>query len=235
MRNMRFGFPSQVTAVPGGGAIVPDYEHHSLKQLSVNGELQRTLCERSPLQISAMASVEVLHTGLHTPSSLALLEDGKTAWAIEADSQRLCKVDLLTDERLEEVTHQRFVDAIIPDDNSENSLDMDDDDHPINATFLTDLAMDGEGGLIVLTAKRVFVLEASTGEHKRDVFGAGYLVDAIALTVHDGLIYVADEGGFCVEVFQMVRISVASVYRVLTSDVVSSDLAASRSATVGST
>jgi hypothetical protein len=69
-----FEYAVHVTALPGGGAIVPDYGHFRLEAFSRDGDAQAIYCER-----------------FDTPGAIALLGDG-TAWVLARDGNALCRV-----------------------------------------------------------------------------------------------------------------------------------------------
>ena len=69
-----FQYAKQVSALPGGGAIVPDYGHFRLEAFSPDGDSQGIYCEN-----------------FETPGAIALLGDG-TAWMLARDRARVCRV-----------------------------------------------------------------------------------------------------------------------------------------------
>ena len=69
-----FQYAKQVSALPGGGAIVPDYGHFRLEAFSPDGDSQGIYCEN-----------------FETPGAMALLGDG-TAWMLARDRARVCRV-----------------------------------------------------------------------------------------------------------------------------------------------
>jgi sugar lactone lactonase YvrE len=167
------GYPTQVTPRPEGGVLVPDYEHRCLQQFSTQGQHEAALCEGV----------------IPTPSALALMGDG-TAWVIASDEDVLVRVHLTTDATLIELS-------------SEGLRDW--------CSFVNDLALAGDALLVLSNGfpggTCIAVLSAETGE-MRFSFGEFGSDDAQlraprSLTVHDGLVYVADTSNHRIQVYQL--------------------------------
>jgi hypothetical protein len=168
-----FGFPRHATPRPAGGVLVPDYENGVLQQFSSQGQHEADLCERA----------------IHTPSALALMGDG-TAWVIASDEDMLVRVNLTTGVRRIKLGGEG-AGGLPPS--------------------LNDLALAGDALLVLSEGQPgrpcVAVLSAETGD-MRFSFGEFGSDDAQlraprSLTVHDGLVYVADLCNHRIQVYQL--------------------------------
>ena len=170
-----FAFPEHMTPRPEGGVLVPDYERHSLRQFSTQGQQEAVLCE------DAVAN----------PCALALMGDG-TAWVVGYDGQELVRVHLTTGATLIE---QRC------------------EDLPCGDWYLypTDLALAGDALLVLSQGEPghtcIAVLSAETGDF-RFSFGEfgdedAQLLQPKSLTVHGGLVYVANTYNHRIQVYHL--------------------------------
>jgi len=167
-------WPEHVTPRPEGGVLVPDYGNDCIQQFSTQGQHEAVLCEDV----------------VPAPNALALMGDG-TAWVASLDHQELVRVKLTTGSILVDVNvHKGF-----------------DDWDPAPR----DLALAGDA-LLVLSAgwtehTCIAVLSAETGDFRFSFgeFGsdAAELRDPRSLTVHDGLVYVADKSNHRIQVYQL--------------------------------
>ena len=169
-----FSFPEHVTPRREGGVLVPDYGNCCLQQFSTQGQHEAALCEDV----------------VPNPCALALMGDG-TAWVVNSDEQDLVRVDL--------TTGQVLIELNCPDEFEKWDPDP------------SDLALAGDA-LLVLSAGHngrtcIAVLSAETGE-MRFSFGefgsdAAQLRAPKSLTVHGGLVYVADYCNHRIQVYQL--------------------------------
>ena len=168
------GFPEHVTPRREGGVLVPDYANGCLQHFSTQGQHEAALCEGV----------------VPTPCALALMGDG-TAWVVNSDDQDLVRVNL--------TTGQVLIELNCPDEFEKWDPDP------------SDLALAGDA-LLVLSAGHngrtcIAVLSAETGE-MRFSFGefgsdAAQLRAPKSLTVHSGLVYVADYCNHRIQVYQL--------------------------------
>ena len=170
-----FGFPEHMTPRPEGGVLIPDYEHHSLRQFSTQGQQEAVLCEDD----------------VANPCALALMGDG-TAWVVGYDGQELVRVHLSTGATLIEQSCETLPCG---------------DWH----IYPTDLALAGDALLVLSDGDSgrtcIAVLSAETGDF-RFSFGEfgdedAQLLQPKSLTVHGGLVYVADTYNHRIQVYQL--------------------------------
>ena len=167
------GYPKHATPRPEGGVLVPDYQHHRLKQFSTQGQHEASLCEGV----------------IDTPCALALIGDG-TAWVIASDDDELVRVNLTTGACLIELRSERMGDW---------------------CSFANDLALAGDALLVLSSGfpgqNCIAVLSAETGDFRFEFgeFGSddAQLRAPKSLTVHDGLVYVADTSNHRIQVYQL--------------------------------
>jgi hypothetical protein len=164
-----------MTPRPEGGVLVPDYGNVCLKQFSTQGQQDAVLCDDV----------------VNTPCALALMGDG-TAWVVDYDDENLVRVHLPTGATLIEQSCETL---------------------PCGDWHLypTDLALAGDA-LLVLSQGRpghtcIAVLSAETGDF-RFSFGEfgdedAQLLQPKSLTVHGGLVYVADTYNHRIQVYKL--------------------------------
>ena len=192
------GFPRNVVARPGGGALVPDYNNFCLKFLTPSGDVERVLDGDPDRDLS-----DDRHP-LYTPSAACII-DTSTAWIVESDKRNLTKVNL--DSGAKNFTAHDFEDlpnwAAGPGEG--RPFPGDQNINPI------DLAMAGDR-LLVLMAVRdddtytmgLLVLQARTGAYIHYIGLDGietggyrmncFLVDS-SLAADGDLVYISDPIG----------------------------------------
>ena len=180
---LQLGYPSHVVAWRGGGVLVPDFGNCCLKRVTLQ---------------DAHAQVEVLclenrdgGTGLNTPCSVALLDDG-TAWVQSQTMSYLIKVRLSDGENL--ITMWEY------DDEMRSWFDT-------PAPYLIDLARAGDSILLLshYQTSRIPVIDARTGALQRILvlrgIGPEGLRGASSIAVDGDFAYVADTHNQRVVVF----------------------------------
>ena len=170
-----FNWPEHVTPWPEGGVLVPDTRNIRLEQFSTQGQQEAVLCEDV----------------IPSPSALALMGDG-TTWLASEEQHALVRVNLATGSRLVDIN------LII---NGFGDWDPDP----------RDLALAGDALLVLSSGTPgdtcIAVLSAETGDFRFSFgeFGSGaaQLRAPKSLTVHGGLVYVADTCNHRIQVYQL--------------------------------
>ena len=195
-----FQYAKQVSALPGGGAIVPDYGHFRLEAFSPDGDSQGIYCEN-----------------FETPGAIALLGDG-TAWMLARDRARVCRVRWQDEIGAEPAQFRwphlnqggdfgdpyrrtlQHVDfgALFASEELSGYL------HPF------DLAVSGDRLLVLcsgFTCARICVFDSQTGAflyhigRGRSAGEADALSNPKALTAHQDLCFVADTYNHVIKIF----------------------------------
>ena len=167
------GYPKHATPRPEGGVLVPDYQHHRLKQFSTQGQHEASLCEGV----------------IDTPCALALIGDG-TAWVIASDDDELVRVNLTTGACLIELRSERMGDWC----SFANDLALAGD-----ALLVLSSGFPGQNCIAVLSAE-TGDFRFEFGEFGSD---DAQLRAPESLTVHGDLVYVADFCNHRIQVYQL--------------------------------
>ena len=191
-----FEYAVHVTALPGGGAIVPDYGHFQLEAFSRDGDAQAIYCER-----------------FDTPGAIALLGDG-TAWVLARDGNAVCRV-----------RWQDEIGSEPPSERWPNEAHHEEDEHfgdpygrillrvdiralgwSMNCSLLPyDLAVSGDRLILLCQGggswgiARICVFDSQTGAFLYHIVAE--LKGPMSLAVHQDLCFIADTYNHVIKIF----------------------------------
>ena len=189
-----------VTALPSGGAVVPDYGHFRIEAFSPDGDSQAVYCR-----------------SFETPGAMALLGDG-TAWVLARDRNAVCRLRWQAEVGAEPPLFRwpRLEDGGDFGDPYRRTLSHVDiralaASQGVNGSLYPyDLAVSGDRLLVLcsgFTCARICVFDSQTGAflyhigRGRSAGEADALSNPKALTAHQDLCFVADTYNHVIKIF----------------------------------